>query len=585
MKMKRIPYLLLLTVCWLSGTAHAQSPIPISAKELAPSFGIRPQLLDDTLHVARYLDSLGGTISAMTDSCVTLNAKLLALGNMMLYDCLHNNDTVWVDAVHYIEDYSHYIENINTLSKFVLGRAHNYIDLENLEQVNLQQTALNQCKDTIDRQHRTIINTCEGIGISDKNRKKELKDIYYAYLSVYNRYDFSMKRSDSAYLASLYEFSRFQQNVIDNLLSNRSYAAKINNFANTLKVRCEKGHSEVLRSYQRTFRQPTPDVSFSSIKSYYEYINQLETIMEIQQGYMAVVDLREQIMATNKRINDLYYPQSREVAKTYQEVAAAVNMTPAFNNLTDAQAFILGLQEFTQVQTCYLQDFDRLSQIQAHGDTIVKRSGMRFSDVAKAYKQISSVNSMSPNYRTLDDAARFGLEMERFELLQRQYDTIILLRNEIDRYKDSISKGWMSHLTLYNGFQNIRKQFVFTPTFIDAAGGSDFIDQLKDCRDMELTCLNTIKMDERSKELNTKISSKAQSYRNIRKAYNTLEGTYKTVRNINHISDLVLYIQQQEIFVTVQKAVWEKLETDAVNTDKQLGGVKDIKRIETIFGL
>ncbi len=583
--MKKIKYLLILTACWLSGTAYAQRAIPVSAKELAPNFGIRPIFLDDTIHVARYLDSLDGTNSAMTDSCVTLNAKLLAMANVMLYDYRHSNDTVWIDGEHYIEDYPHYIENINTLSKFVLSRAHTYIDQENLQQASRQQTALNQCKDTIDRQHRTIVNTCEGIGISDKNRKKELKDIYYAYLSVYNRYDFSMKRSDSAYLASLYEFSNFQKNVIDNLLSNRCYSAKINNFINTLKIRCENGHTEVLRSYQRTFRQPTPDVSFASIISYYDYINQLETIMEIQNSYMAVVDLREKIIATSKRINDLYYPQSREVAKTYQEVAAAVNMIPAFNTLDDAEVFIRELQEFIQVQNCYLQDFDRLSLIQAHGDSIVQRCGMRFSDVAKAYKQTSSVNSMSPNYRTLDDAARFGMEMERFELLQRQYDTIILLRNQIDRYKDSISKGWMSHLTVYNGFQNIRKQFVFTPTFIDAAGGSDFIDQLKDCRDMELTCISTIKMDEKSKQLDNKISAKAQSYRNIRKAYSTLESTYKTVRTINHISDLVLYIQQQEIFMAVQEAVWAKLETDAVNTDKQLSGMKDIKRIETIFGL
>ena len=583
--MKKIKYFLILSICWLANAAHGQQTIPVSAKELAPNFGIRPIFLDDTIHVARYLDSLNGSYSAMTDTCVTLNAKLMAMANVLLYDYRHSNDTVWIDATHYIEDYNTYTQRINTLSKFVLGRAHDFIDREHLRQDNLQQNALNLCKDTIDRQHRTIINSCEGIGVSDKDRKKQLKDIYYAYLSVYNRYDFSMKRNDSAYLSSLNEFSRFQKSLIDNLLSNSNYTAKINNFVNTLKVRCENGHTDVLRSYQRTFRQATPDVSFASIKSYYEYINQLQTIMEVQNSYLYVVDLREQINATSKRINNLYNSQSHEVVKTYQQVVATMNMVPSFNNLTDANEFIQTLQEFIQVQNCYIQDYDRLSRIQAHGDSIVKSCGMRYSEVAKAYKQISSINSMAPNYMTLDDAARFGLEMERFELLQRQYDTILQLRQQIDQYKDTISKGWMSHLLIYNGFQNIRKQFVFTPTFIDAPGGSEFISQLIDCRDMETTCINSIQMADRSKQLGDKIGAKMQSYRNIRRAYNTLENTYMTIRNINHISDLAIYIQQLEAFLTVQEAVMDRLEQDAVNTDMQLKGVKDINQIEIILGL
>jgi hypothetical protein len=143
----------------------------------------------------------------------------------------------------------------------------------------------------------------------------------------------------------------------------------------------------------------------------------------------------------------------------------------------------------------------------------------------------------------------------------------------------------MSHLVIYNGFQNIRKQFVFTPTFIDAAGGSQFIDQLMDCRDMEISCINSIGLAEHSKRLGEMIGSKTQSYRNIRKAYNTLENTYMTIRSINHISDLILYIQQLEAFITVQQAVMDKLELDAENTDKQLKNIKDNDQIEILLGL
>lgn len=583
--MKKHQLITIVSACLLSLSAFGQNSIPVSTKELAPNFGIRPIFLDDTVHISRYLDSLDGPASALTDTCVTLNAKLMALSNVMLYDYRHSNDTVWIDATHYIEDYKTYTQRINTLSQYILDRAHGYIEQEHRRIDNIQQNALRQCKDTIDRQHRTIVNTCEGIGVSSKERKKELRDIYYNYLSVYNRYDFSMKRNDTNYLNSLNEFSRFQKHLIDNLLSNSNYSARINNFINTLKVRCENGHVDVLRSYQRTFRQPMPPVNFSSIKSYYNYINSLETIIEVQNSYLAVIDLREKINATNKRINSLYYPRSHDVAKTYQEVAATVNMVPAFNSITEAETFIKNLQEFTQVQDCYIQDYNRLTQIQANGDSIVKRCGMRYNDVAKAYRQLSSINSMSPNYMTLDDAARFGLEMERFEHLQRQYDTIITFRQQIDDYKDTISKGWMSHLKVYNAFQNIRKQFVLTPTFIDAAGGSEFISQLNDCIEMEITCINTISLAEQSKVLGDKISSKIQPYRNLRKAYNTLENEYMTMRTVNHVSELIIYLQQLEAFITVQNAVWNRLQNDAANTDKQLKGLKEINQIEITLGL
>jgi hypothetical protein len=92
-------------------------------------------------------------------------------------------------------------------------------------------------------------------------------------------------------------------------------------------------------------------------------------------------------------------------------------------------------------------------------------------------------------------------------------------------------------------------------------------------------------MADKSKQLGDKIGAKMQSYRNIRRAYNTLENTYMTIRNINHISDLAIYIQQLEAFLTVQEAVMDRLEQDAVNTDMQLKGVKDINQIEIILGL
>lgn len=574
--------LLVIMACSL----QAQQIIPISVKELAPDFGIRPIFLDDTIHVARYLDSLPGSNSDHTDTCVTLNAKLMAMENVLLYDYRHSNDTVWIDASHYIDDYIHYSAKIQLLSQYILRRAHDYIESEHILQDNNQQAAISLRKDTINRYHRTILNACEGIGVTDKDRKKQLKDIYYAYLSVYNRYDFSNKHSDPEYLASLDEFCDFQEHIIDNILSPNNYTARIQNFINTLKVRCGHTHSDVLRSYQRAFRQGLPEVKFSSIRQYHEYVESLQSIIDIQNAYLTVVDLREQITATGKRINSLYYPKFNDASKTYNEVASTINIIPAFNSRHDANLFIQQLEEFIEVQDCYVDDYSRLMAIIAHGDTITRRCGAKYADVARAYRQANTQNFMIPNYQSLDDARRFARKMDYFEYLQRQFDSIIDLRKLLDSTKDSITHNWAQHLAVFNGYQNIRKQFVLTPTFIDTYGGSEFISHLQDYHDMQNTCIRAIHLYQTSKQLDEKIAPDIQPYRNINKVYNLLRKEYLNLKAINHISDLVIYIHQYEAFITVQEAVIEKLNNNGtLLLDDRLKTVKELKQMETLLGL
>ena len=565
---------------------HAQSPVPVSVKELAPNFGIRPNFLDDTIHLLRYLDTLGGSNPALTDTCVTINAKLMAMENVLLYEYRHQDDTVWIDATHYLDDYPLYIIKIKELSATVLSRAHDYIQREHIRQDAIQQTSLNLLKDTIQRNHRTIINACEGIGINDKARKKELKDLYYAYLSVYNRYDFSNRRADSSYISSLSRFSQFQHHVIDNLLSNNNYTARINNFTNTLKMRCGHTHTDVLRSYQRVFRQATPPPTFATLREYYAYTQSLQDIIDIQNSYLTVIDLREQITATNKRIASLYSSTYRDAAKTYQEVASTLNTTPAFNSKLDAEIFIDELNEFIQVQECYLHDYDRLRTIQQHGDSITRSASAKYSDIAKAYKQIREANPIAPKYRTLDDAARFRDEMDYFQSIQSQYDTILQLRQLITATQDTISRGWMSHLTVYNGYQNIRKHYVLTPTFIDRTGGSQFIQQLNDYYDMQLSCLRAIQLYDRYRLLDSQLQPDLQAFRNLRKAYSRLDANYLNIKAINHLSELYLYIRQLEAVITVQEHFAELLKgTEAHVIDNRLRNIRETEQIEAILGL
>lgn len=570
----------------MGGGLRAQQVIPVSVREIAPDYGIQPLFLDDTIHLVNYLNSLNLDSHTLADTCVSINARLMALGNNLQYDYRRNNDTLWIDGSHFIEDYDHYANRIEYTSQFILQQIHNYIENDHIRQDNEQQNILKVRKDSIFRQHRTIVNACEGIGVSDKDRKHELRDIYYAYLSVYNRYDFSMRRNDEEYSHGLLQFSQFQQHLIENLLGSNNYTAKINNFSNTLKLRCGHPHNDVLRSYQRVFRKTSNPVRFSTLKEYYSYIETQQEIIDIQNCYLTVVDLREQIDATNKRIVTLYSPMDHEAAKTYQDVAATINIVPAFTTLADADLFISDLEEFVNVQECYIQDYNRLSAVQRHGDSIIRCTALHYSDIAKAYKKASTVNSMSPKYKTLDDAARFRQEIERFETIQRQFDSVIILRQDIDDATDTISKNWMSHLIIYNGYQSIRKQYLLTPTFIDIEGGVECIDKLLYFSNIQNKCLDAIDYLREYKDLNSQILSATSNYRNIRKAYNKLEEHFLTIKAINHLSELDLYYQQLADFVIFQQDLLQICTSDkAIEVDVRIKGAKDINKILTILGI
>ena len=582
MTFKRLlPFLLLAIVA----PARAQQTVPLSVRDLAPGFGISAQFLDDTVHFVRYIDTMNADNPTRTDSCVSFNSRLMTLQNAIRYDYRHSNDTVWIDAGTYLEDYNEYNRRIDTLSALVLRYAHLYIEREHIRKDSIQTTAINLCKDSIHRFHRTILNACEGIG-RDRNRKAELNNIQYSYLAVYNRYDFSMKRADSAYLADLDKLSDFQQHLIANVLDNNNYTARINNFVNTLKLRCGSTHTDVLRAYQRNFRQRPANAEFSTIDEYYGYARSQEEIMEIQERYIRVVELREQLSANSKRITSLYTPRFRNVSKTYQEVAATINTVPVFTTLEDANLFLADLEEFITVQQCYIADHARISRVTDYADSLSSHCGFHYSDITRAYRDLSKAIITPPSYRTTDDAARYSAELDNTEAIQRQYDSILALRILIDSLKDSITRDWFSHFNIYNGYNTIRKQYVFTPSFINVADGSRFIAQLDEFAQQELRFIEVIGLHNQYKQSDKKIDAASQGFSSFRKAYKILKKHYLTVTAINHPSDLNLYYEQLGNFARVQAAALEKTTRNQLpDIDRRLKGLKEISKIELILGL
>lgn len=585
--MKRLIVLLSSLLIIGFGTIKAQNEIhEISVKDLAEGFGIRQIYLDDTAAFSDYINHLPAYNHARTDSCVTFNARLQTFINALRHDYNMKGDTIWVDASTRILDYPYYRPKIDTLSRLALRLSFRYMQQENMRKDAIQQTELKAIKDSISRMHRSIVNACDGIGVTDKVRQKELKDIYYAYLSVYNRYDFSMKRSDENYIVELTEFQEFQNHLLKNLLSPNNYSVRINNFSNKLKLRTAHAHGDVFKSYQRVFHWvPTP-INFATLDEYYLFVTKQEEILDIQDCYITTVELLEMMDANSQRIVNTYTTKYRNVATTYKEVAASIVVIPTFVTLNDAHEYLNYLREFIMVQEHYISDYNRIMEIVNTGNTIVRQCTLNNSDIAKAYKTMASTITITPTYRTLDDVVRYSQLLDNFELLQRQYSGVITLRKVIEERDAKISHHWAAHHSIYNGYLAIKKQYVTSPTFVTPDEGNRFLENLQNYVSMQDRCLYGIETYYESERLADTVMMLAKPYSNIRTAFNRLKKAYIFLTDINHMSDLDIYIEERHRLLTAENSIIEKLkkqEGSELNT--RLKGIKDIDLIELAIGL
>lgn len=600
------PLLVLTFLTLLARPALAQEPTQGSVRDLAPRYGIRTEFLDDTLNLIQYLNDLKSKLSGtgednhiLTDSCVALNARLATFNLALQHDYRRRGDTLWISPTVYATDLRQYAARITRLSSIALRSAYSFIQRESAIKDSISQSALQLRLDTIRRNHNLIISTCDGIGVRDKVRQKELKDIYYAYLSVYNRYDFSRKSAgtdsvDERHMQTLLDFQGFQEDLINDLLSVDNIPAQISNFVNTLRTRCGRAHLDVLRSYQRVFQraarpdgQTTEPVEFSTVYEYYNYIDRLLDTRNWQQAYLTAIDLREQMDSNSRRIIDLYSKRYRKAADTYRDVEATINAIPSFTNSTDANTFLTNLDNFVNIiQQNYIDDYARVDAIASHGDSIIRACAMRYNDVAKSYRHLSDLYITIPTYRTIDEVYRHGESLRTFQMLQRQFDTILELRRSIDGARDSIADGWASHLTIYNGYQNIRKQFDIVPSFINTYGGSIYIQRLREHRAIQSHCIQAINHYLIFQGLETQINSLINPYRNFRKAYSVLKDNYLSRRTIITTQDMLQYEQQYIDFAVIQQALIKTLRgSDVAATDLRLKGITDISRIELIIGI
>ena len=583
---------------------RGDSPVVISVADILPNYGLDPTMVDDSAYAMHYLDSLPQNYVDLTNFCVSVRTKAQRAINSIENDYDHRDSLVWIDSNTVLSDYSIYEYRLRRLADIMGRMSIRYSRLEQqrveAEKEAARQRAIEEAarrqkerdkeaadlRGSIDLHHRSIISACDGMGIRDKVRIKELKDLYYSYLMFYNKYDLSTGHATPESIAQLDELNAFQNDLLENVLGQNSLPSQIENFKNLLKVRCEKENSDVFRSYSRVFKQTSVPVAFADVKEYGDYIKRLQTIINIQNRYMQTIEMRGEINRASENIVQLYGKKYRDVVNSYREVVKSINMVPAFTTNAESINFIKGLETFIAAQQRWIEDYTLLEDISIRSDSIVGGRESKFRDVISAYRSVLPSLVPVPAFKTLDDADRYEELLGEVVRVQQCYQQVIALRHQIERNDDTIMNSRKLDRVVYNSYREFRRQIDLQPSFSSVERGQAFISTLNDYIDMQELCLLILQKRRVIAANADKIESRSSSYRNIAKAYSRMAKVYDDTREVNNNEDLRHYSRQCDAMMEMQEAFLHLLSSEyAMSSDSQLKRETDVEKIKIVVGL
>ncbi|MBR2959918.1 MAG: hypothetical protein IKC19_09885 [Bacteroidales bacterium] len=611
--MKRLlPLLICLTLMSAAfaqrpGKTPAKTPTLLSVADIAGNYGLDTAWINDTAGIMRYLDEQPQDYVELTNFCVSVRTKAQKMLSSLENDYPFRDSLIWIDSNTVISDYSVYEFRLRRLADLMGKMSIRYSRLEQqrieaekeaarqraIEEARRQQEERNRIasdlRSNIELHHRAIITACDGAGISDKAKLKELKDLYYSYLMVYNKYDLSTGNATNESINRLDELNSFQNDLLENVVGQNSLPYQIENFKNVLKMRCEKDNGDVYRSYTKVFKHTSVPVSFADVKEYEEYVNRMRTVINVQQRYLQTLDLRATIASGTEAINTQYGKKYKQVLSSYRDVYRGLNTLPAFTTNAESVLFIESLEDFVAAQQRYIDFFSEMEEITTRGDTIKNRGinrGRELYDVVVAYRDIEGSLLPIPSFSTTEGADLYEAQLEEVRKVQQCYLEVLDLREVIARNDDTITNAKKLDRTLANGYRLLRRQVDLKPNFSAVERGRSFIDMLRTYIELQQLCVTTMHKLEHIRSNAQQITSKDSPYRNIGKAYSRMEKAYSGIDEITNAEDLRRYSRQCDYILEMQDAFFALLRSQTVaDADAKLKKDNGIDKIKLIVGL
>ena len=589
------------------GKTPVKTPTLLSVGDIAGNYGLDTTWLNDTAGIVRYLDEQPQDYVELTNFCVSVRTKAQKMISSLENDYPFRDSLIWIDSNTVLADYTVYEFRLRRLADLMGKMSIKYSRLEQqrieaekeaarqraIEEARRQQEERNQTaadlRSNIELHHRAIITACDGAGITDKAKLKELKDLYYSYLMVYNKYDLSAGNATVESINRLDELNAFQNDLLENVVGQNSLPYQIENFKNVLKMRCEKDNGDVYRSYCKVFKHTSVPVSFADVKEYEEYVNRMRTVINVQQRYLQTLDLRATIDAGSEAINTQYGKKYKQVVSSYRDVRRGFNTLPSFTTNAESILFIESLEDFVAAQQRYMDFFSEMEEITARGDTIKSRGvarGKVLYDVVVAYRDIEGMLMPVPAFSNIEGADLYEGQLEDVRQVQQCYLDVLDLREDIARNDDTITSAKKLDRTLANGYRLLRRQVDLRPSFSDVQRGRSFISMLRSHIEMQKLCILTMHKLEHIKSNAQNITSKDSPYRNIGKAYGRMEKAYQGIDEITNSEDLRRYSRQCDYILEMQEAFLGVLRSQTVaDADAKLKKDNGIDKIKLIIGL
>lgn len=600
MKNKIIAFLTLIVTL----TAAQAQMQRVSVLDIAGDYGLPSIYIKDTNVFISTIATQTSDYVARAAQCANISTRtqtmLLALRN----DFQHRDGLIWLDGKRAIYDFAEYEPRLQQLS-IVAGRySQYYLQMEQARQKHSANESLgvgeddlqriqqslndraNLLKDSAEYLHDSISGICLYNISNDRVLAKERKDIYYAYMPIYNRISTLPAKSTEQTLRDLQDLLWMQNNMLANVVSDDSYSIQITQFPVLLKSYAEPEATDIYRSYMRHFTHTSALIVFNSVAGYRRYVEQMKNIADVQRKYMQAIDLRRDINKRTDTITELYSRGYTAILEAYRRHLAAINTMPTFNRSEESKTFIAALEEFSAIQKLYISNYYRLRQIEQRGDSIVQNCPKSCSDLRSIYLGYPKVQSLVPSFRTLEQYGDYERMLSDFELLQKDFQTIVSMRDSIERTDQRLTTSQYAERVFVSGYKAIKKGTSLNYPLANDADAAECIRQLRIFMDQQALCDRILQKKQAVDEADALIASYEKTLPNVCIAYGILRKDYVYRGTITSLEDMQNYhihlIELADIqarFISIIKS------EQAADINIKMRGLRDLQQIKSLFHL
>lgn len=579
-------------------------------------YDVIPYYISDSNRYVAHLDSLDFDYAKKAHYCGLWANRVRALHKYLSSHSTHKDGQIWLDEDVVVYDFTFYDEKLLKWADFASRQKLRY---EALEQQRLElieqdrQRALAKAEQMEQRRldsliddvrinilmrHKEITMACDSKRLLDKNYIKERKDIYYAYLALYNRYNvsydpfeedstamFQQRIAPTDYLAQLQQLLSLQTDIYDSLLCDTNYTFRIAHFKDELRMETGIEYNDVFRSYCKYFVQPDIPIRFSTPETYQQYKQALNDVIALQKQYLEVVRLRRIISANSLDIETSYFHHYRAIAKQYKLIESTKVLTPSFANMAESKGFIHELADFVEVQQIFQRNLVRLDNITLRGDSIIRECNQGFADVKSAYKHLPSVATLVPDFHYVSESVGYDSTLSDFEHVQHCFRLVLELRRQIVQNDEQIRSSKNAELYLMSYYKATYKNLKVTPDFKTAAGGDVFLAYLDDFARLQQRYLAINVLHDSIVATDQQMGFFNRAYPNLYAGYKMLRKTYQPQR-ISSFEDVEKYEALQHSIRAMQLRFLEVVgSSDVESVDARMKTLRDIDQIRQLFGI